>query len=96
MERKVPSAPEMEELGKDEGVVPEAQAPPVLKACPVVVKKIKTQQLKVPQGEEQPPPQVVEHFMVHPYTQGELVDLGSGLGRSLPRQHQLGSSICGT
>ena len=29
-ERKVPSAPEMEELGKDEGVVLEALAPPVL------------------------------------------------------------------
>ena len=43
MERKVPSAPEVEELGKDEGVVLEALAPPVLKACPVVVKKIKTQ-----------------------------------------------------
>ena len=55
-ERNVPSAPEMEELGKDEGVVPEALVPPVLKACPVVVKKIKTQQLKVPQGEEQPLP----------------------------------------
>ena len=76
-ERKVPSAPEMEELGKDEGVVLEALALPVLKACPVVVKKIKTQQLKVPQGEEQPPPQVVEHSMVHPYTQAELVNLGS-------------------
>ena len=36
-ERKVPSAPEMEELGRDEGVVPEALAPPVLKSCPVVV-----------------------------------------------------------
>ena len=47
-ERKVPSAPEMEELEKDEGVVPEALAPPVLKAHPVFVKKIKTQQLKVP------------------------------------------------
>ena len=54
----------MEELGKDEGVVLEALAPPVLKARPVVVKKIKTQQLKVPQGEEQPPLQVVEHSMV--------------------------------
>ena len=58
-DRKVPSAPEMEDLGKDEGVVLEAPAPPVLKARPVVVKKIKTQLLKVPQGEEQPPPQVV-------------------------------------
>ena len=54
--RKLPSAPEVEELGKDEGVVPEALAPPVLKALSVDVKKIKTQQLKVPQGEEQPPP----------------------------------------
>lgn len=72
----MPSAPEMEELGKDEGVVPEALAPPVLKACPVVVKKIKTQQLKVPQGEEQPPPQVVACSMVHPYTQAELVAVG--------------------
>ena len=43
VERKVLSAPEMEELGKNEGVVPEALATPVLKACPVVVKKIKTQ-----------------------------------------------------
>ena len=76
-ERKVPSAPEMQELGKDEGVVPEALDPPVLKACPVVVKKIKTQQLKFPQGEKQPPPQLMEHSMVHPYTQAELVDLGS-------------------
>ena len=49
-ERKVPSAPEMEELEKDEGVVPEALVPPVLKACPVVVKKIETQQLKLPRG----------------------------------------------
>ena len=47
--------------------------PPVLKARPVVVKKIKTQQLKVPQGEEQPLPQVVEHSMVRPYTQAEPV-----------------------
>ena len=61
-ERKVPSAPEMDELEKDEGVVPEALMPPVLKAGPVVVKKIKTQQLKVPQGEQQPSPQVVEHY----------------------------------
>ena len=76
-ERKVPSAPEMEELGKDEGVVLETLVPPVLKARPVVVMKIKTQQLKVPQGEEQPPPKVVEHFMLCPYTQAELVDLGS-------------------
>ena len=67
----------MEELGKDEGVVLEALTPPVLKACPVVVKKIKTQQLKVPQGEEQPPPQVLEHSMLCPYTQAELVDLAS-------------------
>ena len=67
----------MEELGKDEGVVRKALAPPVLKACPVVVKKIKTQQLKVPQGEEQPSPQVMEQSMVCPYTQAELVDLGS-------------------
>ena len=67
----------MEELGKDEGVVLEALAPPILKACPVVVKKIKTQQLKVPQGEGHPPPQVGEHSMPHPYTQAELVDLGS-------------------
>ena len=73
----MPSAPEMEELGKDEGVVLEILAPPVLKACPVVVKKVKTQKLQVLQGEEQPPPQVVEHSMVHPYTQAELVDLGS-------------------
>ena len=65
------------ELGKNEGVVPEALAPPVLKARPVVVEKIKTQQLKVPQGEEQPPPQVMEHPMVRTYTQAELVDLGS-------------------
>ena len=65
------------ELGKNEGVVPEALAPPVLKVCLVVVKKIKTQQLKVPQGEEQPPPQIVEHCMVCSYTQVELVDLGS-------------------
>ena len=76
-ERKMPSAPEMELLEKDEGVVPEALAPPVLKARPVVVKKIKTQQLKVPQGEEQPPPQAMEHSMVCPYTQAELMDLGS-------------------
>ena len=46
------AAPEMEELGKDERVMPEALVPPVLKARPVVVMKIKTQQLKVPQGEE--------------------------------------------
>ena len=46
-ERKVPSAPEMEELEKDEGLVPEALVSSVLKAHPVVVKKIKTQQLKV-------------------------------------------------
>ena len=65
-ERKVPSAPEMEDLGKDERLLPEALVPPILKACPVVVKKIKTQQGKVPQGEEQPPPQVVEHSMVPP------------------------------
>ena len=77
MGRKVSSAPEMEDLEKDEGVVLEALAPPVLKAHPVVVKKIKTQQLKVPQGEEQPPPQVMEHSMVCPYIQAELVDLGS-------------------
>ena len=57
----------MEELGKDEGVVPEALAPPVSKARSVVVQKTKTQQLKVPQGEEQPPPQVVEHSMLRPY-----------------------------
>ena len=42
----------MEELGKDERVLPEALTPPVLKACPVAVKEIKTQQLKVPLGEE--------------------------------------------
>ena len=76
-ERKVPSVPEMEKLGKDEGVVLEAQAPPVLNACTVVVKKIKSQQLKVSQGEEQPPPQVVEHSIVRPYIQAELLDLGS-------------------
>ena len=64
----MPSAPEMEELGKDEGVMLEALALPVLKACPVVVKKIKTQQLKVTQGEEQPPLQVMEHSLLHPYT----------------------------
>ena len=57
-------------------MVLEALAPPVLKACPVVVKKIKTQQLKVPQGEEQPPPQVMAHSMVCPYTQAELVAVG--------------------
>ena len=76
-ERKVPSAPETEELGKREGLVPESLAPPVLKAHLVVVKKIKTQQLKVPQGEEQAPPQVVGHSMLCPCTQAELVDLGS-------------------
>ncbi|XP_057354339.1 uncharacterized protein LOC130682934 [Manis pentadactyla] len=76
-ERKLLSVPEMEELEQDEGVVPEALAPRVLKAHPVVVKKIKSQELKVPQGEEQPPPQVVEHSMVHPCTQAELMDLGS-------------------
>ena len=58
-------------------MVLEALTPPVLKARPVVAKKIKTQQLKVPQGEEQPPPQVMEHSMLHPYTQAELLDLGS-------------------
>ena len=79
----MPSAPEKEELEKDEGVVLEALAPPVLKARPVVVKKIKTQQLNVPQGEEQPPPRVVEHSMVRPYTQAELVDLGSQLRQKL-------------
>ena len=42
----------------------------------MVVKKIKTQQLKVPQGEEEPPPQVGEHSMVHHYTQAELVAVG--------------------
>ena len=73
-ETKVPSGLEMEELEK---VVLEALTPPVLKAHLVVVKKIKTQQLKVPQGEEQPIPQVVEHSMLCPYTQAELVDLGS-------------------
>ena len=72
----MPSAPDMEELGEGEGVVLEALAPPVLKAHPVVVKKIKTQLLKVPQGEEQPPPQVVEHSMVRPYTQAEPVAIG--------------------
>ena len=72
----MPSVPEMEELGKGEGVVPEALVPPVLKARPVVVKKLKTQQLKVPQGEEQAPPQVVEHSMVHPYMQAEPVAVG--------------------
>ena len=51
MERKVPSALEMEVLGKDEGVVSGALTS-LLKAGPVVVKKIKTQQLRVPLGEE--------------------------------------------
>ena len=76
VERKVPSVPEMEKLGKDEGVVLEALAPPVLKAHTVFVKKIKTQQLKVPQGEEQPPPQVMERSMAHPCTQAERVAVG--------------------
>ena len=68
-------APEMEELGKDERVVP-GPLTPLLKACPVVVKKIKTQQLKVPQGEEQPPPKAVENSMGRPYTQAEPVAVG--------------------
>ena len=92
----MPSSPEIEELGKDEGVVQEALAPPVLKACPVVVKKIKTQQLKVPQGEEQPPPQVEEHSMVCPYTQAKLVDVGSQFSRRPQSQYQLVSCICET
>ena len=36
----MPSVPEMEELGKNEGLVLEALVPPVLKVRPVVVKKI--------------------------------------------------------
>ena len=92
-QRKVPQAPEMEELEKDEGVVTEALAPPVLKACPVVVKNIKTQQLRAPQGEEQPPPQVVEHSMVHPYTQAELVDLGSRF-RQKPSESKSACLLC--
>ena len=92
----MPSAPEMEELGKDEGVVQEALTHHVLKAGPVVVKKIKTQQLKVPQGEEQPPPQVMEHSMLRPYTQAEGWIWAPGLGRSSRTQYQLGSCVCGT
>ena len=41
MERKVLSSPKMEDLGKDEGLVSEELTLPLLKACPVVVKKIK-------------------------------------------------------
>lgn len=71
-----------ETSGGDEGKellqrpLPKAPAPPVLKACPVAVKKIKTQQLWVPQGEEQPPPQAVARSML-PYTPAKLVDLGT-------------------
>lgn len=56
---------------------PEAPALPILRASPAVVKKIKTQQPRVPQGEEQPPPTVVEHSILGPYTQAELVDLNT-------------------
>ena len=64
--------------GEDEGLgsranlllrpLPEARASPVLKAHLVVITKIKTQHLRAPQREELPPPQVVEHAMLRPYT----------------------------
>ena len=57
-------------------MVLEALSPPALKVCLVIVKKIKTQQLKVLQGEEQPPPQAMEHSMVHPYIRAEPVAVG--------------------
>ena len=44
---------------------PGVPSSPVLKARPTVIKKIKMKQLRSPQGEEQPPPQVGEHFMLH-------------------------------
>ena len=64
-------------------MVPEALVPPVLKARPVIVKKIKTQQLKVSPSRGAHPPQVVEHSMVRPYTQAELVDLVSRFRQKL-------------
>lgn len=75
---------EEEELGKGEGMVfravlllvpIELPALPLSKSCPVVVKKVKMQRQWIPQEEMQPPLQVVEHSIFHPYTQPELVDL---------------------
>lgn len=73
-------------LAEDEGVgpssdlllrsPPEAPGFPVLKICLVITKKIKTHQPRAPQGEEPPPPQVVEHYMLCPYIQDELMDMG--------------------
>ena len=50
---------------------------PLLKEHPVVGDRIKTQQLRVPPEEAQPPPQVEEHSMLCPHPQAELVYLGS-------------------
>lgn len=90
----VPSALEAvedkSEKDKGVGVVP---AESRLKGCRVAVKKIKMQQPWVPLGEVQPPPQVVEHSMLHHYMQAELVDLGSQVGRSLWSWYQLGSFV---
>ena len=56
---------------------PEVQFSPLLKACPAPIKKIKMRQPWASQREEQPPPQVVEHPMLRPYTQDELVNLSA-------------------
>ena len=86
-ERAVPSVLEMvEEMsGEDEGIglrvnmllrpPPKEPASPMLKACPVVIKKIKMQRPWAPSAEE--------HSMLHPYNQGKLVSIGIQVCRSL-------------
>lgn len=58
--KKLPSALEavedVSEKGEEVGVGWQAPTPPFLKSHPVVVKKIKSQQSRVPPGEVQPSP----------------------------------------
>lgn len=81
-EGAVPLAPEMvegtsreEELEEGVGAglllrpLREAPAPPISRACPGVLKKIKMQQPWVPQGEERLRLQIVEHSMHCSYAQ---------------------------
>ena len=79
-QRRSPSpvvADKLKEGGREE--------PRSLRACPLVLQKIKSQQPLAPGGDPAGPAQIVEHKTHRPYTQAELVNLVNEF-HQLPRE----------